>query len=81
MTTMEATLPPRVVEGPGWPSEVAQDLAYLRTGIVNVVFVGPRDAGDRGWVLIDAGLPGYAGFDRSCGRAAIRPGCAARRRS
>jgi glyoxylase-like metal-dependent hydrolase (beta-lactamase superfamily II) len=38
--------------------EIAPDLAYARIGIVNVVLAGERDAGDRGWVLIDAGLPG-----------------------
>ncbi len=37
--------------------EVAPDLAYLRTGIVNVVLVGERDGS---WVLVDAGLPGSA---------------------
>lgn len=39
-------------------TEVAADVAYLRTGIVNVVFIGHPDQGD--WVLVDAGLPGYA---------------------
>lgn len=36
--------------------ELAPDLAYLRTGIVNVILAGPR-AGP--WVLVDAGLPGF----------------------
>jgi glyoxylase-like metal-dependent hydrolase (beta-lactamase superfamily II) len=40
--------------------EIAPDLAYLRLLIVNVVLVGPPRAGDRGWVLIDAGLYGTA---------------------
>lgn len=40
--------------------EIAPDLAYLRLMIVNVVFVGPPRAGDRGWVLIDTGLYGTA---------------------
>jgi glyoxylase-like metal-dependent hydrolase (beta-lactamase superfamily II) len=44
--------------------EIAWDIAYRRLGIVNVVFVGPPGAGDRGWVLIDAGLPGTLGFIR-----------------
>lgn len=44
-----------------WPREFARDLAYLRTGIVNVFFVGPPGAGDRNWALIDAGLQGWAG--------------------
>jgi hypothetical protein len=42
--------------------EVAPDIAYLRLAIVNVVFLGPSGAGDRGWVLVDAGLPGTKGM-------------------
>jgi glyoxylase-like metal-dependent hydrolase (beta-lactamase superfamily II) len=38
--------------------EVRDDLTYRRLIIANVVFVGPADAGDRGWVLVDTGLPG-----------------------
>jgi glyoxylase-like metal-dependent hydrolase (beta-lactamase superfamily II) len=38
--------------------QVAPDLAYQRVALVNVVFFGSPDAGDRGWVLVDAGLPG-----------------------
>ena len=45
----------------GSAREVARGLAYRRLGIVNVAFLGPRAAGDRGWVLVDAGLPGTAG--------------------
>lgn len=41
--------------------EVTPDLAYKRLAIANVVFYGVPGAGDRGWVLIDAGLPGTAG--------------------
>ena len=40
---------------------ITHDLAYLRHGIVNLFFWGPAGAGDRGWVLVDAGLPGAAG--------------------
>jgi len=39
---------------------VAADVACLMQPIVNLYFVGQPDAGDRGWVLIDAGLPGLA---------------------
>jgi glyoxylase-like metal-dependent hydrolase (beta-lactamase superfamily II) len=35
---------------------IAPDLAYRRLAIVNVVFVGAPGAGDRNWVLVDAGL-------------------------
>lgn len=45
--------------------EIAPELAYRRLGIVNVVFWGPPGAGDRNWVLIDAGLKGTKGFIRS----------------
>lgn len=45
-------------DGRTW--DVAPGVAYRRLGIVNVAFLGPRDAGDRGWVLVDAGLPGTA---------------------
>jgi glyoxylase-like metal-dependent hydrolase (beta-lactamase superfamily II) len=45
-------------EPDGWPRAVTEDLAYLRTAIVNVYFSGPPRAGDRAWVLIDAGMPG-----------------------
>ncbi len=38
--------------------EIAHDLAYRRLVMVNVVFYGLPDAGDRGWVLVDAGVPG-----------------------
>lgn len=40
------------------PERIAPDLAYLRTAIVNVYFYGMPDAGDRNWVLIDAGIAG-----------------------
>lgn len=40
--------------------EVLLDLAYRRLAIVNVGFVGLPGAGDRGWVLVDAGLTATA---------------------
>ncbi len=39
---------------------VAPDVSYLQTLFVNVYFIGPPDAGDREWVLVDAGVPGSA---------------------
>lgn len=41
----------------GEPTEVLPDLAYLKTVFVNVIFVGAPSAGDRGWVLVDTGIP------------------------
>lgn len=40
--------------------DVLPDLAFQRLAIVNVIFLGPPGAGDRAWVLIDAGIPGSA---------------------
>lgn len=40
--------------------EVRPDVAYLRLTLVNVVFIGPAGVGDRGWVMIDTGLPDTA---------------------
>ncbi len=42
--------------------EIAPDLAFKRLGLVNVMFHGKPGAGDRNWVLVDAGLPGTAGL-------------------
>lgn len=42
--------------------QISHDVAYRRLGIVNVVLCGPGGAGDRDWVLIDAGLPGTKGM-------------------
>lgn len=56
--------------------EIAADIAYRRLGIVNVAFLGTPGAGDRGWVLVDAGLPGSARAIASA--AAHRFGASAR---
>jgi glyoxylase-like metal-dependent hydrolase (beta-lactamase superfamily II) len=40
--------------------EVAPDLGYQRLAIVNVLFFGEPNCGDRKWVLIDAGVTGTA---------------------
>lgn len=45
----------------GGTVELLPDVAYLRLAIVNVVLFGPAGAGDRGWVLLDAGVPGSRG--------------------
>ena len=41
---------------------ILPDLGYRRLGIVNIVLVGSPGAGDRRWVLVDAGLPGTKGL-------------------
>lgn len=56
--------------------DLAPDLSYLRCGIVNVAFIGPAGAGDRGWFLVDAGIAGSAGAIRGAARrryGAARP--------
>ena len=42
--------------------EVAADLAYQRLFLVNVVFSGVPQCGDRKWALVDAGVAGSAGL-------------------
>lgn len=54
--------------------EIAPDLAYRRLAIVNVTFLGPPGAGDRGWVLIDAGIPGTKGSIKNAAEARFGPG-------
>ena len=55
---------------------VTADLAYARLALVNVAFFGPPGAGDRGWVLIDAGVIGLTA--RLVAAAAARFGVGAR---
>ena len=49
--------------------QIAVDVAYRQIAIVNVIFFGRPDAGDRRWVLIDAGIGGSASAIRSAARA------------
>ena len=56
--------------------EIAPDIAYRRLVMVNVVFFGKPGAGDREWVLVDAGVPGTKAMIRSA--AAERFGPASR---
>jgi glyoxylase-like metal-dependent hydrolase (beta-lactamase superfamily II) len=60
----------------GEAREIAPGLALLRDRIVNLYLAGAPDAGDRGWVLVDAGLAGSAG--RIARAAAARFGEGAR---
>ena len=60
-TAIQEGIRERTTPADAWPRPVADGVAYLRTAIVNVIFVGPPGAGDREWVLVDAGMPGYAG--------------------
>lgn len=54
----------------------APDIAWRRIVMVNVVFLGQPGAGDRNWVLVDAGLRGSTGL--ITGAAAERFGEGAR---
>lgn len=59
----QIALPPNAIipsRNDGLAGWVAPGVAYLRLGIVNVAFLGLKSAGDRGWVLVDAGLRGTA---------------------
>jgi len=56
--TLQDAAPSRLARGHA--REVAPGLAYMLDRIVNLYFVGEPGAGDGGWVLVDAGLPGSA---------------------
>ena len=60
MSTSATFAPHSAPTSGGEPTPILDDLAYLCTQIVNVVFVGRPGGGDRSWVLIDAGMPGNA---------------------
>ena len=60
-TAIQEGIRERTQPAGAWPRPVTNDLAYLRAAIVNVFFSGLPGAGDRDWVLIDAGMPGFAG--------------------
>ncbi|MCJ2087741.1 MBL fold metallo-hydrolase [Methylobacterium sp. E-005] len=53
---------------------ITGDVAYRRLVLVNVVFVGEPDAGDRGWVLVDAGVMGSKGAILSAAEARFGAG-------
>src|SRR3954453_20525132 len=61
MSVMEKLHTRAEIRTGGWPHTVTSDVAYLRTGIVNVILYGRPGAPSGSWVLIDAGLPGSAG--------------------
>lgn len=48
--------------------DLGPDLARLRCGIVNVALVGRPGAGDRGWLLVDAGIAGSGSVIRAAAR-------------
>jgi glyoxylase-like metal-dependent hydrolase (beta-lactamase superfamily II) len=53
--------------------QIACDLAYRRLAIVNVVFFGAPGAGDRNWILIDAGIFGTTGLIKSAAAERFGP--------
>ncbi len=61
-------------EGRDGTHEIAADLSYARMIVANVVFFGPPTAGDRGWVLVDAGVTGTAGVIRRAAEARFGAG-------
>lgn len=60
--------------GGGGLRAVSEDLAYLRTAIVNVYFYGRPGAGDGEWVLIDTGIFGSARSIREAAEERFGPG-------
>ena len=60
--------------GPDGTRAVAPDVAYRRLLIANVVLLGPPGAGDRGWVLVDAGVIGTRQLIEAAAAARFGPG-------
>lgn len=60
MTVLQQAPPEPLSATHRWPHSVTSDLAYLRTGIVNLYLYGRPGEPSGSWVLIDAGLPGSA---------------------
>ena len=60
------------------PYDVTHDVAGLKTLFVNVFFIGESQREDAGpgtpWVLVDAGLPGYAGQIKKKAEQLFGPG-------
>ncbi len=56
--TRDTAVVPNAKQGLTHP--VAPDVVRFALPIVNVYFIGAPGAGDRNWVLVDAGLPGFA---------------------
>ncbi len=54
--------------------EIRPDIAYCRLTMVNVVLFGAPGAGDRNWVLVDAGVIGSRGFIERAGAARFGEG-------
>jgi len=53
---------------------ITADVAYRRLVLVNTVFVGAPGAGDRGWVLVDAGVLGAKGAIKAAAEARFGAG-------
>ena len=61
-------------EGQDGTHEIAADLAYQRLVMANVVYYGRPGAGDRGWVLVDAGVMGTKRLIKSAAEARFGEG-------
>jgi glyoxylase-like metal-dependent hydrolase (beta-lactamase superfamily II) len=51
-------------------SDVARDVGFLRCAMVNVIAIGDSSR----WILVDAGLPGYAGTIQDAAERRFGPG-------
>ncbi|GAB3884346.1 MBL fold metallo-hydrolase [Spirosoma agri] len=69
----QAELDAPVEAGTHSPYDVTADVAGLKTLFVNVFFIGEPGVGNP-WVLVDAGLPGYAGQIKKKAEELFGPG-------
>ena len=72
--TMEPTITPAPsATGYTTPYDITDDVRGMRTLFVNLYFVGQPGVGNP-WVLVDAGLPGYAGTIKKRAETLFGPG-------
>jgi glyoxylase-like metal-dependent hydrolase (beta-lactamase superfamily II) len=70
---MSTAVVPPTQSFPGNRIQVAADVVCVPLSLVNVYLVGPPGAGDRGWVLVDAGLSSSAGAIRAAAARTFGP--------
>lgn len=73
MNTLAPTAPASALPAQSGDHVLPADVRRVALSIVNAYLVGPPDAGDRGWALVDAGLGTSGGAIRAAAAARFGP--------
>jgi glyoxylase-like metal-dependent hydrolase (beta-lactamase superfamily II) len=73
MNTLAPTAPASALPAQSGDHVLPADFRRVALSIVNAYLVGPPDAGDRGWALVDAGLGTSGGAIRAAAAARFGP--------